>query len=53
MQPDIRVRDAGWAEQELLALGATLIRVQAKRASGSSPTLLVTPFCTVFRRHGT
>ena len=35
---DIRVSDADQAERELVALGATASRVNARQASGSSPT---------------
>jgi catechol 2,3-dioxygenase-like lactoylglutathione lyase family enzyme len=39
---DIRVSDADQAEQELLALGATVCEVSVRRASGSSPIRSVT-----------
>ena len=42
MHLDIRVSDACQAEQELLALGATRVPVNARRASGFSPTLPAT-----------
>ena len=38
MHLDIRVSDPDPAEQDLLALGAIRVSLNAKRASGSSPT---------------
>jgi hypothetical protein len=53
MHLDIRVRDAGQAEQELLALGAN--RKPGERETGfrvfTDPA--GHPFCIVFGRHGT
>jgi Glyoxalase-like domain len=52
MHLDIRVSDAGQAERDLLALGAT--RVPGERETGfrvfTDPA--GHPFCIVFGRHG-
>jgi hypothetical protein len=52
MRLDIGVSDADRAEQELLALCATCVRVKAEQLCGLHRPA-GHPFCIVFGRHGT
>ncbi len=53
MHLDIRVRDADWAAQELLALGVTSVPGERETDFPVFTDPAGHLFCIVFRRHGT